>query len=175
MAMTNYKKWAIRLVLIVGLMATVATSAPDDHLLTATGETSISGPVSVRVFARFNGEALAHANEARWLFTLTSTVEAPFPITLVPDTPTLDPITIDIDAARARVGDRVALQGNLDPCVLYADPATIREQVRDVITRFGNHPGHVFNLGHGIHQTVDPDHLKVLVDAVHEFGRDVRD
>ena len=82
--------------------------------------------------------------------------------------------TVNIDEARARVGERVALQGNLDPCVLYADPATIRDQVRDVITRFGNHPGHVFNLGHGIHQTVDPDHLKVVVDAVHEFGRDVR-
>ena len=82
--------------------------------------------------------------------------------------------TVNIDEARARVGDRVALQGNLDPCVLYADPDTIREQVREVISRFGNHPGHVFNLGHGIHQTVDPDHLKVLVDAVHEFGRDIR-
>ena len=82
--------------------------------------------------------------------------------------------TIDIDEARARVGARVALQGNLDPCMLYADPETIRGGVRDVIERFGNHPGHVFNLGHGIHQSVDPDHLAVLVDAVHEFGRDIR-
>jgi uroporphyrinogen decarboxylase len=82
--------------------------------------------------------------------------------------------TIDIDEARARVGDRVALQGNLDPCVLYADPDTIRERARDIITRFGNHPGHVFNLGHGIHQAVDPEHLGVLVDAVHEFGREIR-
>ena len=82
--------------------------------------------------------------------------------------------TIDIDEARARVGARVALQGNLDPCMLYADPETIRGGVRDVIERFGNHPGHVFNLGHGIHQSVDPDHLGVLVDAVHEFGREIR-
>jgi uroporphyrinogen decarboxylase len=82
--------------------------------------------------------------------------------------------TIDIDAARARVGEKVALQGNLDPCVLYAGPETIRAQARDIITRFGNYPGHVFNLGHGIHQAVDPDHLGVLVDAVHEFGFDVR-
>ena len=82
--------------------------------------------------------------------------------------------TVDIDAARARVGDRVALQGNLDPCVLYADPASIRERARDIIERFGNHPGHVFNLGHGIHQAVDPEHLGVLVEAVHEFGFDIR-
>ncbi|MCP4878112.1 MAG: uroporphyrinogen decarboxylase [Gammaproteobacteria bacterium] len=82
--------------------------------------------------------------------------------------------TIDIDGARARVGDKVALQGNLDPCVLYADAETIRSEVGDVITRFGNHPGHVFNLGHGIHQAVNPEHLKVLVDAVHEFGFDIR-
>ena len=82
--------------------------------------------------------------------------------------------TINIDAARARVGDRVALQGNLDPCVLYADPATIRTETQEIITRFGNHPGHVFNLGHGIHQGVNPDHLGVLVDAVHEFGFDIR-
>ncbi len=82
--------------------------------------------------------------------------------------------TVDIDAARARIGDRVALQGNLDPCVLYADPNTIRERAREIIERFGNHPGHVFNLGHGIHQSIDPEHVKVLVDAVHEFGREIR-
>ena len=82
--------------------------------------------------------------------------------------------TVDIDNARERIGDRVALQGNLDPCVLYADPETIRVQAKDIITRFGNHPGHVFNLGHGIHQAVNPDHLGVLVDAVHEFGREIR-
>ena len=82
--------------------------------------------------------------------------------------------TINIDEARARVGERVALQGNLDPCVLYASPQTIREKVQDIITRFGNHPGHVFNLGHGIHPTVNPEHLGVLVDAVHEFGFEIR-
>ena len=82
--------------------------------------------------------------------------------------------TIDIDAARARVGDRVALQGNLDPCVLYADPDSIRAKAREIITRFGNHPGHVFNLGHGIHPAINPDHLGALIDAVHEFGFDIR-
>jgi uroporphyrinogen decarboxylase len=82
--------------------------------------------------------------------------------------------TINIDEARERVGNRVALQGNLDPCVLYAEPEAIRARVKDVIQRFGNHPGHVFNLGHGIHQAVNPDHLGVLVDAVHEYGFEVR-
>ncbi len=82
--------------------------------------------------------------------------------------------TIDIDEARGRVGDRVALQGNLDPCVLYADPDTIRTRAQEIINRFGNHPGHIFNLGHGIHQTVNPDHLGALVDAVHEAGFDIR-
>ena len=82
--------------------------------------------------------------------------------------------TVDIDTARERIGERVALQGNLDPCVLYADPDTIRERARDIIQRFGNHPGHVFNLGHGIHQAIEPENVKVLVDAVHEFGRDIR-
>jgi uroporphyrinogen decarboxylase len=82
--------------------------------------------------------------------------------------------TIDIGAARERVGDRVALQGNLDPCVLYAEPDGIRAKAQEIITRFGNHPGHIFNLGHGIHQTVNPDNLGVLVDAVHEYGFEIR-
>jgi uroporphyrinogen decarboxylase len=82
--------------------------------------------------------------------------------------------TIDIDEARTRVGNKVAIQGNLDPCVLYADPDTIRAKARDIINRFGNHPGHVFNLGHGIHPGVNPDHLGALIDAVHEFGFDIR-
>ncbi len=82
--------------------------------------------------------------------------------------------TISIDDARSRVGDKVALQGNLDPNVLYASPEIIRQHVKTLIDRFGPHNGHVFNLGHGIHQTVDPYHLKVLVDAVHEFGAAIR-
>jgi len=82
--------------------------------------------------------------------------------------------TIDINEARRRVGEKVALQGNLDPCILYAAPDVIREAVRDVITKYGAGPGHVFNLGHGIHPTVDPDRLAVLIDAVHEFGTEIR-
>ena len=80
--------------------------------------------------------------------------------------------TIDIDAARARVGDRVALQGNLDPAMLYARPDVIRHHVQDILTRFGDHPGHVFNLGHGVTPQVDPEHVATLVDAVHELSAD---
>lgn len=78
--------------------------------------------------------------------------------------------TTDISEARARVGDKVALQGNLDPCVLYADERTIRHQVEDVLEGFGHNTGHVFNLGHGIHQYVDPEKPKYLIDAVHELS-----
>jgi uroporphyrinogen decarboxylase len=76
--------------------------------------------------------------------------------------------TINIGDARKRVGDKVALQGNLDTAILYSDPATIRKEVKKVLSDFGKHPGHVFNLGHGIHPDINPEHVKVLVDTVHE-------
>lgn len=75
--------------------------------------------------------------------------------------------TISMDAARQRVGERVALQGNLDPATLLAPPDVIRREVKRVLDEFGPRPGHVFNLGHGITPAVDPEHLAVLVDAVH--------
>ncbi|HEX7769201.1 MAG TPA: uroporphyrinogen decarboxylase [Dokdonella sp.] len=78
--------------------------------------------------------------------------------------------TIDIGEARRRVGERVALQGNLDPAVLAASPDAIRTQVRAVIDAFGPGPGHVFNLGHGITPDIDPGHVAVLVDEVHRSG-----
>lgn len=82
--------------------------------------------------------------------------------------------TTDLSEVVASVGDQVALQGNMDPSVLYADAETIQTEVKRVLADFGDKPtGHVFNLGHGIHQHVNPDHLKVLVDSVHEFGRKV--
>ena len=65
---------------------------------------------------------------------------------------------------------RVALQGNLDPCALYAPPERIRREVATVLEGFGSGPGHVFNLGHGIHPDIDPEHVRVLVDAVHELS-----
>jgi len=76
----------------------------------------------------------------------------------------------DLTNARKRVGDRVALQGNLDPAVLYSDPDIIREKVAGVLEAFGKGSGHVFNLGHGINPDVDPEHASVLVDAVHELS-----
>ena len=78
--------------------------------------------------------------------------------------------TISLDVARRRAGDRVALQGNLDPSTLYASPATIREEVRRVLNEFGAGSGHVFNLGHGVHPQILPDHVKAMVDAVHELS-----
>ena len=77
--------------------------------------------------------------------------------------------TCDIGTARTRVGDRVALQGNLDPAVLYGPPETIRGEAHKVLEAFGPHPGHVFNLGHGITPQVDPDHVTALVDAVRNY------
>lgn len=82
--------------------------------------------------------------------------------------------TVDIASARARVGDKVALQGNMDPGVLYGSPENIRSEVKTILSDFGNHPGHVFNLGHGIHQHIDPENVKVLVDSVHQYSKDIR-
>ena len=79
--------------------------------------------------------------------------------------------TIDLADARRLVGDRVALQGNLDPCVLYASPERVREDVSAVLASYGRGPGHVFNLGHGIHPNVDPENARCMVDAVHELSR----
>jgi uroporphyrinogen decarboxylase len=79
--------------------------------------------------------------------------------------------TIDIGKARQRVGDKVALQGNLDPNVLFSPPATIVAQVERVLSQFGHGSGHVFNLGHGISQFTPPDHVGALVEAVHAVSR----
>jgi uroporphyrinogen decarboxylase len=78
--------------------------------------------------------------------------------------------TTDLAEARARTGGRVALQGNMDPCLLYASPARIREEVARILASYGRGPGHVFNLGHGIHPDVDPAHAAALVAAVHELS-----
>jgi len=78
--------------------------------------------------------------------------------------------TIPINEARARVGDKVSLQGNMDPAVLYGDDASIRKEVGLILEQFGSGNGHVFNLGHGIHQHVNPDRVTAFVDAVHELS-----
>jgi len=79
--------------------------------------------------------------------------------------------TTDLSDARRRVGDQVALQGNLDPSVLYASPQHIREQVAKVLASFGHGNGHVFNLGHGIHPGIKPEHAAAMIEAVHELSR----
>ena len=78
--------------------------------------------------------------------------------------------TTEIGAARALVGDRVALQGNMDPSMLFASPERIREEVATILSAYGHGSGHVFNLGHGITPGVDPDHVKAFVDAVQELS-----
>jgi len=78
--------------------------------------------------------------------------------------------TLDLTDARHLVGDRVALQGNLDPSVLYTSPEHIRTEVGRLLASYGPGPGHVFNLGHGIHPDVDPDHTAALVEAVHTLS-----
>ena len=76
----------------------------------------------------------------------------------------------DIAQARARVGNQVALQGNMDPITLYAKPEVIREKVGKILHSYGQGSGHVFNLGHGILPDINPEHVKAMVDAVHELS-----
>ncbi|PVZ81834.1 uroporphyrinogen decarboxylase [Serratia sp. S1B] len=78
--------------------------------------------------------------------------------------------TIDIADARRRVGHQVALQGNMDPSILYAAPERIEQEVETILAGFGEGEGHVFNLGHGIHQDVPPAHAGVFVEAVHALS-----
>jgi uroporphyrinogen decarboxylase len=78
--------------------------------------------------------------------------------------------TISLDEARRRVGDRVALQGNLDPSILLASRKVIHHEVRETLNSFGQGNGHVFNLGHGITPDVDPEHLTALISAVWELS-----
>jgi uroporphyrinogen decarboxylase len=99
---------------------------------------------------------------------------------LAPDVVGLD-WTVNLGNARARVGDRVALQGNIDPNVLFAPPEAIRAEVRRTLESFGSvrnaasrAGGHIFNLGHGISQHTPPEHVAVLVDAVHRESRRLR-
>lgn len=79
--------------------------------------------------------------------------------------------TVDIADARQRVGNKVALQGNMDPSVLYATPERIEQEVKHILAGFGNGSGHVFNLGHGIHLDVPVESPKVFVDAIHHYSK----
>jgi uroporphyrinogen decarboxylase len=79
--------------------------------------------------------------------------------------------TVSLGEARARTGGRVALQGNLDPATLYASPEAIRREVGRALHSYGDGPGHVFNLGHGLSPDMDPEHVGALVEAVHGLSR----
>jgi len=82
--------------------------------------------------------------------------------------------TIDIGEARQRVGDRVALQGNLDPTILHSSPEVVCHEAGKILDAFGPAPGHVFNLGHGIHPTTPPEHVAALVEFVHRRSGEIR-
>src|SRR5215813_8299726 len=77
---------------------------------------------------------------------------------------------VDLDRAWASVGHDVAVQGNLDPAVLLVSPAIIRQHVKTILQRAGGRPGHIFNLGHGVLPQTPVDHVRALVDAVHELS-----
>jgi uroporphyrinogen decarboxylase len=79
--------------------------------------------------------------------------------------------TIDIATAKARVGSKVALQGNMDPSILYAGKERIEQEVQDILAGFGKGEGHVFNLGHGIHLDVPPENAGHFVNAVHKYSK----
>ena len=78
--------------------------------------------------------------------------------------------TVDLGDARRRIGERAALQGNIDPAVLLASPEAVRREVRNALESFGSGPGHVFNLGHGVPQFTPPENVAALVAAVHELS-----
>ena len=80
--------------------------------------------------------------------------------------------TINIEDAVARVGDKVALQGNMDPSMLYAPKPRIEQEVSKILTGYGDKgTGHVFNLGHGIHPDVDPEHAGHFIESVHRLSK----
>jgi uroporphyrinogen decarboxylase len=78
--------------------------------------------------------------------------------------------TVNLATARQRIGDRVALQGNLDPMVLFGGGAAVRAEARRVLDSYGAGPGHIFNLGHGINQHTPPEAVAALVDEVHRHS-----
>lgn len=78
--------------------------------------------------------------------------------------------TIEMGEARRRIGDKVALQGNMDPTMLYASPKRIREEVSRILASYGKGTGHVFNLGHGITPEVDPAHAGAFIESVRELS-----
>ena len=78
--------------------------------------------------------------------------------------------TVSISEAFHRVGDRVALQGNMDPATLYASGDKVSQEATRILEEVGNRPGHIFNLGHGIHPSIDPEKVARLVETVHRVS-----
>lgn len=74
--------------------------------------------------------------------------------------------TADLNHARRQVGQSVALQGNLDPAALYGNAQQIQQAVKAVLQAYGEGPGHIFNLGHGIYPDIDPEHVSMMIEAV---------
>lgn len=82
---------------------------------------------------------------------------------------------VDIKIARQLIGDKVALQGNMDPAIMATNPVVIKQEVSRILSDFGHGNGHVFNLGHGITPNITPDNVAALVDAVHEISAQYHD
>ncbi len=82
--------------------------------------------------------------------------------------------TFDIGKTRKKIGNRAALQGNLDPAILYAPVDKIQYEAKKILDAFGDAPGHIFNLGHGIHPDMEPEKAKALVDFVHSESKKIR-
>lgn len=76
----------------------------------------------------------------------------------------------DLGESKQLIGDKVALQGNLDPIILFSSPEVIQRKVKEILDKFGPDSGHIFNLGHGIDKEVNPDHLRAMVQAVKEYS-----
>lgn len=82
---------------------------------------------------------------------------------------------IDIGDARRQIGEKVALQGNMDPAIMATNPDVIRTEVARILSDFGEGSGHVFNLGHGITPNITPNNVAALVDAVHDISKQYHD
>jgi uroporphyrinogen decarboxylase len=79
--------------------------------------------------------------------------------------------TVELSDVQQQIGDKVCIQGNLDPAILAASPEVIEREVKKVLEQFKGDTGHIFNLGHGITPEIEPEKMSVLVEAVHNFKR----
>jgi uroporphyrinogen decarboxylase len=79
--------------------------------------------------------------------------------------------TVNLQEARAQIGEKVALQGNMDPHILFASPKVIEAEVARILAEYGHGSGHVFNLGHGISQFTPPEHVTAFINTVHTLSR----